>query len=104
MKKNILFAVFVILVLLTVINYRTPILKQNAGPWSIGFGKSTVFPDNIAVSTNTNYSLEQLKSYNDSTQFLADPFFIKVKDTFYLFFEHKKINKDYEILKNIRRV
>ena len=95
MKKNILFAVFAILVVLTVVNYRTPILKQNAGPWSIGFGKSTVFPDSIAVSTNTNYSLQQLKSYNDSTQFLADPFFIKVKDTFYLFFEHKKINKDY---------
>ena len=59
------------------------------------FWKINTFPDSIPVEGNTKYSLEQLKTSNDSTQFLADPFFIKVKDTFYLFFEHKKTKKDH---------
>lgn len=95
MKKNLSFTCLFLLALVILINYRTPILKQNSGPWSIGFGKSTTFPDSIPVGANTKYSLEQLKTSNDSTQFLADPFFIKVRDTFYLFFEHKKIKKDH---------
>lgn len=95
MKKNLFFTCLFLLVLLILINYRIPILKQNSGQWSIGFGESTTFPDSIPVGANTKYSLEQLKTYNDSTQFLADPFFIKVKDTFYLFFEHKKTKKDH---------
>jgi len=97
MKKLLLSIFFISLAFLALINYRTPILKQHSGPWSIGFGKSTVFPDSIPVNKNVKYSLEQLKIYDDSTKFLADPFFLKVKDTFYLFFEHKKITRNAEI-------
>lgn len=42
------------------------------------------------MGKNSIYSIEKLKTQNDSTVFLADPFFVKEKDTFYLFFEHKK--------------
>lgn len=90
MKKSLLYLSLILIAILAIINYRTPIYKQNSGPWSIGFGSSTNFPDSIPIKTNAKYSLEQLKTFNDSTLFLADPFFIKVKDTFYLFFEHKK--------------
>ncbi len=79
------------LVVLVVFNYRIPFFKQDGGPWSVGFGKSENFPNNISIDKNAKYPLEQLKKFSDSTQFLADPFFLKTKDTFYLFFEHKKM-------------
>ena len=97
MKKLFLTTFVILIAILVIINYRTPFLKQNGGPWSIGFGESTIFPDCIPVNKNAKYPLEQLKTFNDSTKFLADPFFIKVKDTFYLFFEHKKIIHEAEI-------
>lgn len=93
MKKTILFSFLIVVTLLVVVNYRIPFLKQNSGPWSIGYGESAIFPDSIPVITNPKYSLEKLNVLSDSTQFLADPFFIKTKDTFYIFFEHKKNKK-----------
>ncbi len=90
MKKIFITAFLFLFTILVIVNYRIPFLKQNSGPWSIGFGFSKIFPNNIPINTNAKYPLEQLKTFNDSTQFIADPFFIKVKDTFYLFFEHKK--------------
>ncbi|KAB1158044.1 glucosamine inositolphosphorylceramide transferase family protein [Flavobacterium luteum] len=96
--KKILLSIFILtFILLVVFNYRIPFLKQNGGPWSIGFGESNTFPENISVEKNGKYPLEQLKIFDDNTKFLADPFFLKVKDTFYLFFEHKKIENHAEI-------
>ena len=97
MKKILLTIFFLIFLVLVVFNYRIPFLKQKGGPWSIGFANSNSIPEDIFVQKNTKYPLEQLKSINDSTHFLADPFFLKVKDTFYLFFEHKKIEPNAEI-------
>ena len=91
MKRILKSLVFILILILLIINYRVPFLKQNGGPWSIGFGESNTFPEDISIEINGKYPLEQLKKYSDSTKFLADPFFLKVKDTFYLFFEHKKI-------------
>jgi len=91
MKKQYLFLVLLfVIALLAIINYRTPFFQQEGGGWSIGYGSSASYPDKIAVDKNSIYSIEKLKAQNDSTVFLADPFFVKVKDTFYLFFEHKK--------------
>ena len=90
MKKIFITAFLFLFTILVTVNYRIPFLKQNSGRWSIGFGFSKIFPNNIPINTNAKYPLEQLITFNDSTQFIADPFFIKVKDTFYLFFEHKK--------------
>jgi hypothetical protein len=83
--------------LVAVINYRTPFWQQDGGGWSIGYGESAVYPDKINADKNSIYSIEKLKAENDSTVFLADPFFVKEKDTFYLFFEHKKIKPNADI-------
>jgi hypothetical protein len=91
MKKQYLFWIlFFMITLLTLINYRTPFFQQEAGGWSIGYGESIGYSEKIELGENAIYSIEQLKAINDSTVFLADPFFVKEKDSFYLFFEHKK--------------
>jgi hypothetical protein len=91
MKKQYLFWIlFFMVALLAIINYRTPFFQQEAGGWSIGYGESGGYAEKIELGKNTIYSIEQLKAINDSTVFLADPFFVKEKDSFYLFFEHKK--------------
>lgn len=102
MKKYLLIGV-VFLGIVLLINYRTPFFQQDAGGWSIGFGESKDYPKGINVKENAIYSIEKLKAQNDSTVFLADPFFVKEKDTFYLFFEHKKnkTNGDVGLLTSI---
>jgi hypothetical protein len=91
MKKQYLFWVlFFVIGLLVIINHRTPFFQQDGGGWSIGYGESAGYPEKIAVDQNCIYAIEKLQAQNDSTVFLADPFFVKEKDTFYLFFEHKK--------------
>lgn len=90
MKKLFLSLFGLGVILLLIANYRIPFFKQHGGPWSIGFGVSEHFPHNPSVRDNPIYTLEQLKKENDSTRFLADPFFIKEKEIFYLFFEHQK--------------
>jgi hypothetical protein len=91
MKKYYLFGfLFFVVVLLLIINYRTPFFQQDGGGWSIGYGRSDNYPEKIVVDENSIYSIEKLQAQNDSTVFLADPFFVKENDTFYLFFEHQK--------------
>ena len=97
-KKYLLLSIlFLIIVFLTIINYRTPFLRQDGGDWSVGYGSSTGFPDKMIIDASAIYSIEKLKVQNDSTVFLADPFFVKEKDTFYLFFEHKKTKSNADI-------
>lgn len=97
MKKLFFFGFIFFLTTILVSNYRIPFFKQNGGPWSIGFGSSLTYPNEINVAENIILPLENIKKVEDSTQFIADPFFLKVKDTFYIFFEHQKIIKNAEI-------
>lgn len=92
MKKSylLIFLFVFAIVLLLIVNGRTPFFQPHAGGWSVGYGKATHFPENIPIAKNSIYTIEKLKNQNDSTLFLADPFFLKEKNTFYLFFEHKK--------------
>lgn len=90
MKKIFIFGLVVFIAAMAVVNYRTPFMQKNGGPWSVGFGSSTSFPEKMDFKKNGLYSASALKKICDSTAFLADPFFIKEKDTFYLFIEHKK--------------
>lgn len=104
MKKRYLFLLlFLVVVLLAIINYRTPFWRQDGGGWSVGYGSSTRFPEKMNIDAKAIYSIENLKAQNDSTVFLADPFFVKEKDTFYLFFEHKtsKSNADIGLLTSV---
>ena len=88
---------FLIIVVLTIINYRTPFWRQDGGGWSVGYGSSINYPEKMHIDAKALYSIEKLKAQNDSTVFLADPFFVKEKDTFYLFFEHKKTKSNADI-------
>jgi hypothetical protein len=87
--KLLLFFSIIGLVVILTANYHNPFLIQNSGPWSIGYGNATKYPTEIPVASNKIYSLEKLREFDSKTRFLADPFFLKVKDTFYLFFEHQ---------------
>jgi hypothetical protein len=98
MNKTFLLILLVfVIVLLTIINYRTPFLRQDGGGWSVGYGSSMSYPEKMIIDPKAIYSIEKLKIKNDSTVFLADPFFVKEKDTFYIFFEHKKTKSNADI-------
>jgi hypothetical protein len=96
-KRFIVIPLFFVIVLLIIINYRTPFLRQDGGGWSVGYGSSTGFPEKMIIDAKAIYSIEKLKIQNDSTVFLADPFFVKEKDTFYVFLEHKKNKSNADI-------
>ena len=96
-KRFLAISLFFAIVVLTIINYRTPFLRQDGGDWSVGYGSSSSFPEKMIVDAKAIYSIEKLKTQNDSTVFLADPFFVKEKDTFYVFFEHKKTKSKADI-------
>ncbi len=83
--------------ILLLMNYRTPFFKREKGGWSVGYGYSKSIEDSKNISNNKVFSIEELKKFSDSTNFLADPFYIKEKDTFYLFFEHQKSKPKAEI-------
>ena len=103
-RKFLIIILFLGILILILINRRTPFFQPDeVGGWSVGYGESNEFPKSIDVKNNAIYSIEKLKISNDSTVFLADPFFIKEKDTFYLFFEHKKnkFNGDVGLLTSI---
>jgi len=96
--RNVIISIStLVVILLILINLRTPFVQDSAGPWSIGFGSSIDFPDKMKYHKDNIYALETLKKICPQTQFLADPFFLKVKDTFYIFFEHKLIDTKAEI-------
>lgn len=96
-RKSIIFIVSIIIIIAIIINYRTPFLRPESGGWSLGFGSNLKFPDNLPNNKTNIYSIANLKKYNDSTLFLADPFFIKERDSFFVFFEHQKYGKNGEI-------
>lgn len=82
-----LFAVFFLTIL--IINYRTPFYTSIGGSWSVGVGSTQKFLPQLPSNTDELISYTKLKAKINSTVFIADPFFIKVKDTFYLFVEHQ---------------
>jgi len=96
-KRYLLIPLFFGILLLTIVNYRTPFLRQDGGDWSVGYGSSMGYPEKMNIDAKAIYSIEKLKAQNDSTVFLADPFFVKEKDTFYVFFEHKKTKSNADI-------
>lgn len=94
MIKKIIILSFVLgLIILGIINYRTPFFTQQKAGWSIGFNNFSDLEGVSKVSKENIYSLEKLKKVVDSTTFLADPFFIKEKGKYFMFFEHQKTRK-----------
>ena len=60
-KRFIVIALFFVIVFLTIINYRTPFLRQDGGGWSVGYGSSTTFPEKMIIDAKAMYSIEKLK-------------------------------------------
>lgn len=91
MKKNkiIGFVVFGMVLLLVYMNYRVPFMNKQAGPWTVGYGRSMSFPASFPLENDLHYPLDTMLKFDAHTSFMADPFFVKEKDTFYLFFEHQ---------------
>jgi len=96
-KKVIVFFSILFVILLLIINSRTPFVSKTGGPWTVGFNFTEDYINNFKIDTNKVYAISKLKIDNDSTVFLADPFFIKEKDTFYLFIEHQKSKPNADI-------
>lgn len=98
MKNRMLLIMLIIgIFLMYSINKRTPFFQKDGGGWSIGYGKTNGYFEKINIKENEIFSIEELYKKNDSTVFLADPFFVKEKDTFFLFFEHKKTKSNADI-------
>tara|TARA_R100000935_G_C2840959_1_gene170952 strand:+ start:6306 stop:7301 length:996 start_codon:yes stop_codon:yes gene_type:complete len=104
MIKKLIFAIFWILfsllLVLIIFNYRYPFFTPSVGNWSVGFTKSTnVFPS-IDLDTANIISFKYIDSITpEKYHFIADPFFIKEKDIYYLFVELKgKSNADIALL------
>lgn len=89
--------------LIILINNRTPFfLPSKEGGWSIGYNYYDSIPSKINPEENYIFSIEKLTKISDSTVFLADPFFLKEKDTSYIFFEYqmKKPGADIAVMKS----
>ena len=92
-----------IIVLVFLINNRTPFFTPKKGGWSIGYSFYDSLPSKLKVNKNHIFSIDKMMKINDSTVFLADPFFITAKDTIYIFFEYqmKKSGADIAVMKSV---
>lgn len=90
--------VILLCIIVIIIHSRTPFIVSSGGPWSIGYGSSSEPLVSLNVlDSKSIYSFKDLQKIEKETSFLADPFFIKEKDTFYLFFELQKTKPNAEI-------
>ena len=92
MNKKILFAGVLILGIaaLWIFHARYPFVTPAVGPWSVGFQKSLnpLGEENLTPANIVTYKfIDSLVP--EPIDYIADPFFIKEKDTFYLFVEIK---------------
>jgi len=102
-KKGILIAAF-LLVLSGVfyINAQYPFVTSKVGKWSVGFGFSKDPLKNLPINSKNVISYEAVdRMLNTEENYIADPFFVKEKDTFYLFVELKgEKNADIALFKS----
>lgn len=89
-RLSVYLSVLLIIVFMIFLNARYPFRNLEVGRWSVGYG----FTNNILQAPKINpdniipYSFIDSITGN-SDNYLADPFFIKEKDSFYLFVEQK---------------
>ena len=94
---KIRYAFFSILLMLLLgiglIHLEYPIFNYKVGRWSIGFNSAQdIFPNsNISSQNIIPYSSVHVEK-SGAENYLADPFFIKEKDTFYIFAEDKGLD------------
>lgn len=94
MTKKITFIflgiVFSLLLVIIVFNYRYPFITPSVGNWSVGFSESVeVFPA-INLDANNLITYQYIDSITpEKHHYIADPFFVKEENVFYLFVELK---------------
>ncbi len=93
MKKIFLlgavFTAFLILILL-IFNYRYPFYNKTIGNWSVGYKSSPEIFPNLELDKDKVITYKEINNLTDNhINYIADPFFIKERDTFYLFVELK---------------
>ena len=92
-KKLLLFFSITFLGLSAVIiflNYKYPFFISEGGRWSVGFSNTSASLKDFSVNSNNVITYEFIDSITTEKNFyIADPFFIKERDTFFLFVEQK---------------
>lgn len=82
-----------LVVVIFLLNTRYPFNTHEVGPWSVGFSISSQPLKNISIGRDDVITYEYIDSLTpDKTFYIADPFFIKERDTFFLFVEQKGIS------------
>jgi len=93
---SIIFSSSFCLVILYLFNSRYPLVTQKIGKWSVGYhfiDNPILKPDILGENVISYDSVDNI--LNSEGNYIADPFFIKEKDSFYLFVELKgKKNAD----------
>ena len=104
MKRKWIFITAFFLVLLGIfyINAQYPFVTSKVGKWSVGFGFSKNPFENLPINSKNVISYKAIDNIlKTKGNYIADPFFIKEKDTFYLFVELKgKKNADIALFKS----
>ena len=78
------------LLLLIIINARYPFYAMKGGPWSVGYNTSSNIFKNDPVQGGKVISYQEIDEIiSDKIHYIADPFFLRVEDTVYLFVELK---------------
>jgi hypothetical protein len=81
---------FFSLVILFIFNYRYPFFTPKVGNWSVGYMQTQKLFPTPKLDENNILSYEEIDALIPETiDYIADPFFIKDKDIFYLFVELK---------------
>ena len=97
-RKLILIFSFLCFILVSVfiLNYRYPFVTEKVGKWSVGYGFSENPLQIPSIDSENIISYVSVDSLlNKKGNYIADPFFIKEGDSFYLFVELKgKENAD----------
>ena len=82
----------ILLVIILIMNYRYPFMVARGGNWSVGYQEASQIsgynfrPINIITHQEVN------RLTKEETAYIADPFFIREQDTFYLYVEIKGID------------
>ena len=88
-KGYLVFVISTVFLLIVIFNSRYPFITQKVGKWSVGYGFAESL-SRIKISSDHLISYEKIDSLlGTENNYIADPFFIKEKDSFYLFTELK---------------
>lgn len=103
LNKKVLFILTgLCLISLVLLNLRYPFFTHRVGNWSVGHSSFDESLEQLVIDPDNIISHEYIDSIlPEPIDYIADPFFLKVKDTFYLFVELKgKGNADIALLKS----